>query len=934
MKQQTSGNISSMSEIVLPTLPRPSTPRKPGKADERGVRDYLYMLKRRWKLATIVSSALLGLILVVILMLPATYRADVLVVIQPPSVTTSGNNLIIQPDMERKMASLNDQVLSRRTLQEVIRKFDLFSEKAGVIPQDEIFELVKKSITLKMGRSSFTLYFEHTNSQTAADVANELANYYIGENKRIRRNILDGTSSFIQRQLDRLKKELQDAEDALANFKKKHEGELPQDVPANQALLMSLSSQVAQTEASIEGERVRRRKTESRISDIVTTEIMQRQKLIRSLQNTLKQFAGLDNSQKTAVSPNGPPKEDPDPVNVSAESDDRNAAAVKTLKDKLEDLNTRLAKAKAQPPIQPPANPNQDTPEVVKIKNEIRATQDELERLAETKKPRATFNTFAPEAVGATDNMEVEQLRQQLIMKELATRDADSNVDDMEKMFKRGLIAEKLVEKARVERERITGELRLHRTNILRTKAKYVEDLKNNESDLASLRDFQNSWDELLLKAQEIEAQRMRIQNGITDDVIRDVKARVEKHSAELSQMRQKQSQEFVSLFKSNSELGREVSEHESIMANLMRMQSEVQTGKTRVAELDRKLTSAAKVMIEYPELERKYHTVVDQYEGMLRKKNDHEMDRGVEDMMEGERMVIWDPAIPTSSPYKPKYLILIAAALLLALGIGAGSALGLEMLSPKFLNSDVLRDNTGIDVLARFDLLPGREASAAIAQVPQGIPQSAAKIKPLYDQRHRLSKQFLDATCLLFKPDTNWPRIVAVCSPGNCDGKSFVAANLAAALAVSRREPTLLVDANLRSPSLHAMFDKPLASGLAEALEGGPISAHAIEATTASKLQLITAGYSQRFGAVLLGSKRFREIMEKLTYEGTHPRIILDTAPLQGGADVDVLLDAVDGVLLVVRRGHTTMADVRNVLRRIPHDKLLGVVFNGNVTA
>jgi Mrp family chromosome partitioning ATPase len=82
----------------------------------------------------------------------------------------------------------------------------------------------------------------------------------------------------------------------------------------------------------------------------------------------------------------------------------------------------------------------------------------------------------------------------------------------------------------------------------------------------------------------------------------------------------------------------------------------------------------------------------------------------------------------------------------------------------------------------------------------------------------------------------------------------------------------------------------------------------------------------------VLLGSARFREIMEKLTYEGTRPRIILDTPPLHAGADVDVLLDGVDGVLLVVRRGHTSTADVTRALRRIRPDKLIGIIFNAKV--
>jgi protein-tyrosine kinase len=206
----------------------------------------------------------------------------------------------------------------------------------------------------------------------------------------------------------------------------------------------------------------------------------------------------------------------------------------------------------------------------------------------------------------------------------------------------------------------------------------------------------------------------------------------------------------------------------------------------------------------------------------------------------------------------------------------------------------------------------------------------SSAKVVTMSDPGHRISRQFMDCACVLFKPHARWPRVVAVCSPGPGDGKTFVATNLAAALAISSRETTILVDANLRAPELHNIFERPREGGLAEALEGGAIQVHPLACAAPCDLQLLTSGHVQRHGAVLLGSTRFREMMDKITYQGNKPRIILDTPPLQGGADVDVLLDGVDGVLLVVRRGHTEIAEVERAIRRIPSNKLLGIVFNG----
>lgn len=919
--KQVNGPMTGVSEfaVISPHL-RNTAPRKKNQLEERGLWDYLHMLRRRWRLSATLAIAIMLVATGVILTMPASYRADVLVVLQPPSVTT-GQAVIIQPDFRQKLDALREQVESRRTLQEVIKKFDLHSEHAGSIPQDEIFEMVRSAINLKLGKSAFTLYFEHPNPQIAADVANELARYYIEENARLRRRTLEGTSKFINTQLKRLEKEVQDMDKILTDFRKKHMGSMPEDVPANQALLTSLSTQVAQTEASLEGERLRKRKIEAQVSEMLSNEIASRQKSLKTLRATLKQFATLEEGP-TRLTEDGPRET----VSVSHKPSAKEESE-RELRDKLQQIEVDIAKAKAA------ANqryPNGESPEVIRLKNERRAIEAEIERAQSSAenptgfKPPADDIEYAP-----TDNIELEMLRQQLHLKTLAARDAERNVEDMENMVKRGLIAERLAEKARAERDRFVGELRIHRTNIMRARNKYADELKNHENEIAGLQEFQSSWDEMLVKAQEIEAQRMRINSGSTDEELANINKRIERLTTDLAAMRKKQTEASAAFFSSHGELAREVQEHENVMANLTRQQSDIQTMKTRVIDLDRKLTSSARVLVEYPEMQRKYRTVTDQYETMLRHQNQAEMERGVEDQMEGERMVIWDPAIPTSAPYKPKYVILFGGALAGSLSIAIALALLLELMSPKFLNSDVLQDYTGHQVLARFDNLSAREIPSPL---PQNVPLNAGKIVPLYNPRHRLSKQFLDCSCLLFKSDAKWPRVVAVCSPGTGDGKTFVASNLASALAISNHEPTLLVDANLRSPALHTLLGKPLENGLAEALEGGPVTAHPIGATLPSMLQLVTAGCAQRYGAVLLGSRRFREIMDKLTYEGTKPRIILDTPALSTGADVDVLLDSVDGVLLVVRRGHTSINDVNRALRRIPPDKLVGIVFNGNV--
>lgn len=911
---------------MVSPLVRPTPARRKTAAEPRSLRDYLYMLYRHVRLVILVFAAVFILGAAVIMMMPAVYRADVLVILQPPSVAAQ-QTVIAPPDVRQRLDALREQVESRRTLDEVIKKYHLYADAHPALAPDKLYDLVRKSISLSIGRSSFTLYFDHPDPKIAADVANELARYYIAENQRVRHQTLEETGKFIQSQLLRLENEVKTMELSMQKFRLMHLGGMPEDVPANQALLTSLSAQVAQMESSMEGERLHRRKTELHIGEMVAGEIAQRQKQIKRLQSLVRQYSALERStepqptEPAAIPTSADPPAKPAP---SAPAPDGQEAELKELRSRLDDLGEKLRRARAA------ANAQglMDTPEIQQLSGQQRVLQaqaDDLETRSIKEAPLA--NDDSAEGIG--DSVEVEVLRQQIHLKEIAARDSDRNVQDMENMLKRGLITDRLVEKARTERDRSISELRIQRAELSRTRARYQDDLKGQTKDLASIQAFASAWDGLMTKAQEVDAQRMRVTSETPPDTLADIKSRIEALTGQLTELRKQQNQKFEHLYTSHAELAREVQEHENTMANLARQQDGIQQMRLRMTDLDQKLTNSAKVQVEYPEMLRKHRTVVDQYESMLRRQNQADLERVVEEQSEGERMVIWDAAIPTSLPYRPKYVTLLGGNFILSLTLAIGLALLLELVVPKFLSSDTLQEQIGLEVLARFDMLAKKDIPALL---PDEVPQAAGKVVALYNPRHRLARQFLDASCLLFKPESKWPRVIAVCSPVPGDGKTFIASNLAAALAISNREPTMLIDANLRTPALHTVFGKPIENGLAEALDDKPLHSHPIGSTTASDLWLVTAGVAHKHGTVLLNSRRFRDLLQKIISDSLNPRIILDTPSLQGGADVDVLLDAVDGVLLVVRRGHTPIDAVNSAMRRIPQDKLVGIVFNGNV--
>ncbi|HYF50828.1 MAG TPA: hypothetical protein VEJ63_15545 [Planctomycetota bacterium] len=922
MKQHTE-TPTTLAEPNVGALKRPlPSIRKPDE-NEHKLGDYADMLKRRWKLAATIAGGLMALITLVILAMPSLYRGEVLVVLQSPTIHAATGGGSSDKDIQQKLAALREQVDSRRTLKQVIKKFDLYSASTGTIPEDQIYEMMRKSITLKLGKTSFNLYYEHPDPQTAADVANELARHYIEESTRIRRESLENTSAFIGTQLRRLERDVKDMESTLTDFRKRNWGSLPEDVPANQALLMALSSQVSQTEANLDGERLRKRKAEDRITELLSTEITNRIRDIKKATNALRRLPDFDN----------PNAEAPQPM-VKAAFEEAAPHAIenpelKRLSTRLEEIEAALARSRAM------INPTpQQTAEANRLKEEQEQLKTEIQKIAAAPRPQLPPQ-LANELDGglpATDDVETEMLREQLRAKEAAVAEAERNAKDLEDLQKKGFASEPVVRKAKNDLEAARAAQRIARAQVMKQRAQTKEQLATNEADLAALKEFQQSWNEMMQKIQEIEAQRLRITSQSSEEQIQSATKRIENLNGELAEMRKKQSESptMRQLFSSRGELAQQVQEHENIMTALARQQNDIQATKLRIADLDRRLTNSARVQIELPELLRKYKTITDQYEAMLRQKMQADVNVGIEDQAEGERMVIWDPAIKQSSPYKPKYALLFGGGLVFALSAGVALAILLELLAPKFLQSETVRQRTGMEVLAEIDELPSRE----VPPVPEGMPASCARVVTLTDPWHRVSKQFMDSACLLFKPHTRWPRVVAVCSPGYGDGKTFVATNLAAAVAMSTHETTILVDANLRTPALHTTFDLPREGGLAEALEGGAIHVHQLKGTVPCELQLMTSGHVQRHGAVLLGSTRFKEMMDKITYQGNKPRIILDTPPLKGGADVDVLLDAVDGVLLVVRRGHTQIAEVERAVRRIPPEKLLGVIFNGRTNS
>ena len=176
--------------------------------------------------------------------------------------------------------------------------------------------------------------------------------------------------------------------------------------------------------------------------------------------------------------------------------------------------------------------------------------------------------------------------------------------------------------------------------------------------------------------------------------------------------------------------------------------------------------------------------------------------------------------------------------------------------------------------------------------------------------------------------------RAIMVSGAQPLEGKSLVAANLAVSIAQGINHYVLLVDCDLRRPTLHKTFGLQAKYGLREYLEEGTSIAPYLLKTHVNKLSLLPAGNPIASPSELLSSEKMHLLIQEMRNRYQDRFIIFDTPPSHFIADTAFLADAVDGVVLVVHAGRSHGEIVRDVVERIGKQNILGVVFNATEEA
>jgi len=160
-------------------------------------------------------------------------------------------------------------------------------------------------------------------------------------------------------------------------------------------------------------------------------------------------------------------------------------------------------------------------------------------------------------------------------------------------------------------------------------------------------------------------------------------------------------------------------------------------------------------------------------------------------------------------------------------------------------------------------------------------------------------------------------------------EGKSLTALNLALSLAQELDHTVLLIDADLRRPSVHRYLNVEQGIGLSELLTGEAQVGETIVATGIGKLSIIRAGRSIDNPAELFTSQRGKALLTELKLRYPDRYIILDTPPVLPFAEARSLAHLVDGVLFVVMERLVSQANVKDALESLKACPILGMVYN-----
>jgi capsular exopolysaccharide synthesis family protein len=259
------------------------------------------------------------------------------------------------------------------------------------------------------------------------------------------------------------------------------------------------------------------------------------------------------------------------------------------------------------------------------------------------------------------------------------------------------------------------------------------------------------------------------------------------------------------------------------------------------------------------------------------------------------------DPAVAPISPSSPRVLLNTLLAALVGLMLAIGIAFLVEYLDDTLKSPDDVEAVAGLPTLGTIIRMKGDEGRSVIYRLAAILYPRSPVAEAYRTLRTNIEFASVDAPV----------KVILVTSAIPGEGKTTTAANLAAVFAQAGHA-TLLVDADLRKPGIHKIFDVANVAGLTNLLRSDDATVQDLaQPTEQEHLTVLTTGPLPPNPAELLRSSRMHAVMERLAASADF--VIVDSPPLQAVTDAAILSSLVDGTVMVIDAGRTRSGAVRN---------------------
>lgn len=224
------------------------------KPKELTLEDYLAILRRRRWL--VILPAIVGIVAGYTLSrtTPPRYTSHTVVLVEQPIVPDTYVKPVVSEDLNQRLASMQEQILSRTRLQHLVEQFGMYKEDANNVPMEVLVARLQKSITVRplnptqgtqpTALPGFNVDVTLGEPWLAQRVCTEITSMFMEQNLKLRQQQAEDTTQFLGTQLEEAKAKLDEQDAKLAQFQSRYVGELPENEQNNLTLLMGLSPQL------------------------------------------------------------------------------------------------------------------------------------------------------------------------------------------------------------------------------------------------------------------------------------------------------------------------------------------------------------------------------------------------------------------------------------------------------------------------------------------------------------------------------------------------------------------------------------------------------------------------------------------------------------------------------------------------------------------